>query len=98
MLNITVNGTTLTANLAGNSSAQALRDWLTQGPVTVQMHDYAGMEKVGPLGRSLPTNNEQIDTVAGDIILYQGNRLGHPCPGSPHSRRLPLRQSAPRLQ
>ena len=75
MLSITVNGTTLTANLADNSSAQALRELLADGPRTIQMHDYAGMEKVGPLGRSLPTNNERIDTVAGDIILYQGNQI-----------------------
>lgn len=75
MLNITVNGTTLTATLADNSSAQALRELLTGGPRTIQMHDYANMEKVGPLGQSLPTNNEQINTQAGDIILYQGNQI-----------------------
>lgn len=75
MLNITVNGTTLTAQLADNSSAQALRELLASGPRTIQMSDYGSMEKVGPLGQSLPTNNEQIDTTAGDIILYQGNQI-----------------------
>ena len=39
------------------------------------MRDYASMEKVGPIGTSLPTNDEQISTGAGDIILYQGNSL-----------------------
>ena len=39
------------------------------------MSDYARMEKVGPLGQSLPTNNEQITTQAGDLILYQGNQF-----------------------
>ena len=39
------------------------------------MSDYGSMEKVGPLGRSLPTNNEQITTQAGDLILYQGNQF-----------------------
>jgi hypothetical protein len=33
------------------------------------------MEKVGSLGRDLPTNDEPITTEAGDIILYQGNAL-----------------------
>lgn len=75
MLNITVNGTTLTAELADNSSAQALRELLASGPRTIQMSDYGNMEKVGPLGQSLPTNNEQINTEAGDIILYQGNQI-----------------------
>jgi hypothetical protein len=31
------------------------------------------MEKVGPIGTDLPTNNEQITTEAGDLILYMGN-------------------------
>ena len=33
------------------------------------------MEKVGLLGMNLPTNDQQITTEAGDIILYQGNAL-----------------------
>lgn len=74
-LSVTVNGTTLTATLADNSSAQALRELLAKSPVTIDMSDYGSMEKVGPLGTSLPTNNEQIDTQAGDIILYQGNQI-----------------------
>lgn len=37
------------------------------------MRDYAGMEKVGAIGTDLPTNNEQITTEAGDLILYMGN-------------------------
>ena len=39
------------------------------------MSDYGYFEKVGPLGQSLPTNNQQITTEAGDIILYQGNQI-----------------------
>ena len=75
MLNLTITGTTLTAALADNSSAQALRELLAGGPITIDMRDYGNMEKVGPLGTSLPTNNEQIHTQAGDIILYQGNQI-----------------------
>ena len=36
------------------------------------MSDYAGMEKGADLGITLPQNNEQMNTQAGDIILYQG--------------------------
>ena len=39
------------------------------------MSDYAGMEKVGPLGTSLPRNDTQISVDAGDVILYQGNQI-----------------------
>lgn len=72
-LTITVNDTVLTASLADNSSAQALRELLAEGPLTIDMRDYGSMEKVGPLGTELPRNDEQITTEAGDLILYQGN-------------------------
>ena len=64
-----------TATLAENSSAEALKELLKSGPLTIQMSDYGSMEKVGPIGQSLPTNNQQITTSAGDIILYQGSSL-----------------------
>lgn len=75
VLKLAVNGTALTAVLADNSSAQALKELLGEGPVTVEMRDYNRMEKVGPLGASLPANDEQIDTQAGDLILYQGDQF-----------------------
>lgn len=76
-IHITVGDTTtvFTAELANNSSAEALKDLLLQGPLTISMSDYANMEKVGSIGTSLPRNDEHIVTEAGDIILYQGNSL-----------------------
>ena len=43
--------------------------------VTVKTDDYGGFEKVGTFGARLPTDNFQIDTVPGDIVLYQGNNI-----------------------
>lgn len=74
-LNITVNDRVLTATLADNSSVEALVERLQEGPLTINMSDYANMEKVGSLGFSLPRNDESISTEAGDIILYQGNNF-----------------------
>ena len=65
----------LTATLADNSSATAFYQLLEKGPLTVDMHDYGSFEKVGSLGTSLPRNDTQITTTAGDIILYQGNQI-----------------------
>lgn len=73
VMKITVGNTVLTAELADNSSAAALKELLAKGPLTISMKDYAHMEKVGPLGVSLPRNDELITTGPGDIILYQGN-------------------------
>lgn len=75
MMKITAGDHTFTAVLADNSSADALKELLAEGPLTIDMSDYASMEKVGPIRTSLPTNDEQISTGAGDIILYQGNSL-----------------------
>ena len=65
----------LTATLVDNSSATAFYQLLKKGPLTVDMHDYGSFEKVGSLGTSLPRNDTQITTAAGDIILYQGNQI-----------------------
>ena len=65
----------LTATLADNSSALAFYELLKKAPVTIKMSDYGNFEKVGPLGTSLPRNDTQITTIAGDIILYQGNQI-----------------------
>ena len=72
-LNIQAGEHILTATLAQNSSVEALVEMLSEGTVTIQMSDYANMEKVGTLPDSLPGNDEQISTETGDLILYQGN-------------------------
>ncbi len=74
-MNINVHGTTLKAELTENSSAKALVELLKKGDITVDMSDYGNFEKVGELGASLPKNDEQITTSAGDIILYQGDKI-----------------------
>ena len=75
MMNIDIGQETFTATLANNSSVDALKELLKDGPLTLKMSDYAGMEKGADLGVTLPQNNQQINTTAGDIILYQGRTL-----------------------
>ena len=70
-----INGSSFTATLAENAAVDALVDWLEEGPVTLELSDYAGFEKVGPLGRSLPASDGQTTTHAGDIVLYQGDQI-----------------------
>jgi hypothetical protein len=70
-----VNGKALKILAAENSSADAFLDLLKSGDVPVEMHDYGSFEKVGPLGTTLPQNDEQITTEPGDVILYQGDQI-----------------------
>ena len=74
-LKLTVANKTFTATLADNSSVEALKERLAQGPLTIAMTDYGDMEKVGALGFSLPRNDTSITTGPGDLILYQGSSL-----------------------
>lgn len=73
VMNIQIGEHVLTATLVQNSSTEALVEMLSEGPVTIDMNDYANMEKVGLLPANLPRNDKQISTAAGDLILYQGN-------------------------
>ena len=65
----------LSATLVDNSSATAFYNLLKKAPVTIKMSDYNNFEKYGAIGTSLPRNDTQITTTAGDIILYQGNQI-----------------------
>lgn len=70
-----IGAETFSATFAENIGAQALKELLAGGDITIQMRDYGGFEKVGPLGQSLPTSNSQTTTQSGDIVLYQGNQV-----------------------
>ena len=72
---VTVNGAVFQADFADTTGAQALKELLAQGSLTIEMDDYAGFEKVGALGRSLPASDVQTTTQPGDIVLYQGSQI-----------------------
>ena len=74
-INITIEGKTMPVNLVDNEATRTLVAALQELPITYEADDYGGFEKVGYLGCSLPTNNQQITTEAGDVILYSGNQI-----------------------
>ena len=72
---VLINGNKLEVTLAKNSSVDALVELLKQGDITYTADDYGNFEKVGNIGHTLPRNDTQINTEAGDVILYQGNNI-----------------------
>ena len=74
-IKITVSGKTLPVSIENNDATKALVAALCEASITYEADDYGGFEKVGPLGRSLPTSKTQITTQAGDVILYSGNQI-----------------------
>ena len=74
-MNVTVGGRTFTATLEENDAVREFVEMMRESPVSVEMNDYSGFEKVGGLGRSLTANDSQTTTVAGDVVLYCGDQI-----------------------
>ncbi len=74
-MNVQVGDAVFTATFEDNTAARELVAIMKEAPITINMSDYAGFEKVGSLGRSLTTSNSQMTTSAGDIVLYNGNQI-----------------------
>ncbi len=72
---LTINQSRLSVALEDNRATAELKEKLKNSPITINMSDYGGFEKVGGLGFSLPTDNRQITTKPLDIMLYQGNQM-----------------------
>lgn len=72
---VQIGGNVWVATLEDNPSVTAWKELLAKGPLTVDMSDYGGFEKVGGIGTDLPQTNRQITTRPGDIILYQGSSV-----------------------
>ena len=74
-IQLTVSGKSLPVKIEENTATKALVAALREASITYEADDYGGFEKVGALGRSLPTSNMQISTQPGDVILYSGNQI-----------------------
>ena len=72
---VSIGDRTFAISLESNSSAEAFLEKIKSEPLTVDMSDYSNFEKVGDLPWELPTNDKEITTRPGDIILYQGNKI-----------------------
>ena len=55
-----------------NASVTELMNLL---PLTISMTMYGGFEQVGPIGQSISSEDVQITTDPGDIVLYSGDQM-----------------------
>jgi hypothetical protein len=74
-LRLLINETEVPVGWEENESVEALARLAAAEPLTVQMSMYGGFEQVGSLETSLPRNDVQTVTQAGDIVLYSGNQI-----------------------
>ena len=70
-----IDDTEIAVRWEDNESVEALKDLIREAPLTINMSMYGGFEQVGSLGTSLPRNDVQTTTEAGDIVLYSGNQI-----------------------
>ena len=75
LVKVKINDEVFDVKLENNSATQEFIKELKKGNITVNASEYGGFEKVGDLGFSLPTNDENIGTAPGDIVLYQGDKI-----------------------
>lgn len=74
-INVQIGNTSFKAILVDNAATRELMEMLKQSPISIDMDDYSGFEKVGSLGKSLTTDNHHTTTSSGDIVLYNGNQI-----------------------
>ena len=70
-----INGKKVSVEWEDNESVEALMDLVSKEPLSIQMSMYGGFEQVGSIGTSLPRNDVQTTTEAGDIVLYSGDQI-----------------------
>ena len=74
-MRMTIENTPVRITWEDNESVTALRELARKGPIQIHMSMYGGFEQVGSLGFSLPKDDAETETSAGDIVLYSGNQL-----------------------
>lgn len=75
LVKVKINNEIFDVELENNSATEELIKELKKENITVNASEYGGFEKVGDLGFSLPTSDENIGTNPGDIVLYQGDKI-----------------------
>lgn len=74
-MKMTIADTPVAVAWEDNGSVEALKALCADGPLEIGLHMYGGFEQVGDIGSSLPRDDEQTTTQAGDIVLYAGDQI-----------------------
>ena len=71
-MKLIIDNTVVPVTWEQNASTAALQKLL---PLTIKMSPYGGFEQVGDIGQNITSEDKQITTQYGDIVLYAGNKL-----------------------
>ena len=71
----TIDGKEVSVTWKDNDSVKALRELLKDKSIVIKMSKYGGFEQVGSIGKNLPSNDKNITTKPGDIVLYSDDQI-----------------------
>lgn len=74
-LRLFVDGEELEVEWENNDSLKEIIDLTKSGSINITAHNYGSFEQVGEIGHNIISNNVQITTEPGDIVLYAGNSI-----------------------
>lgn len=72
---MSINGNPVSVAWEKNDSVEGLKKLTESQTVTIKMSKYGGFEQFGPIGSNLPSNDIPITTSAGDIVLYDNDKM-----------------------
>ena len=72
IMKLEIDENVLDVSWNNNASVTALNEIK---PLTINMNLYGGFEQVGSIGQSIVSDNKEITTKPGDIVLYSSNQI-----------------------
>ena len=76
IINISIDHVDQSVEWEDNESVEALENLIDEkGSMTIQMRMYGDFEQVGSLGADITSDDVQMTTGPGDIVLYNGNQI-----------------------
>ena len=73
-LTLKIDNTEVDVFWLDNDSVKALKQ-LAKNGLTIDLEMYGNMEQFGSLGSTLPSSDTNLTANAGDIMLYQSNKI-----------------------
>lgn len=74
-LTLSIDGETVEVAWESNAAVEDLKTLAKEHPYEIKLSAYSDFEQVGPIGMSLTSNDEQMTTEPGDIVLYSGDQM-----------------------
>ena len=64
----------LDINWLDNNSVSDLKK-LSKDTLIINMHEYGGFEQTGMIGKTISSNDSELNVIPGDIVLYNSNQI-----------------------